>query len=138
MAVAVDSRSAPSPEARRRRWRPGGLGGWLVWGAVAFFFVNLAGLIATVALDAFGKTWFGGWIPDGFTVHWFSDAWADFTVNPGFMRAKVWTHWLRRLPRSSQPGVIRGFIWMGMRTCGDRAGSMPVKPGAETPTMVMG
>jgi len=80
MAVAVDSRSAPSPEARRRRWRPGGLGGWLVWGAVAFFFVNLAGLIATVALDAFGKTWFGGWIPDGFTVHWFSDAWADFNL----------------------------------------------------------
>jgi putative spermidine/putrescine transport system permease protein len=56
------------------------LGGWLVWGAVAFFFVNLAGLIATVALDAFGKTWFGGWIPDGFTVHWFSDAWADFNL----------------------------------------------------------
>jgi hypothetical protein len=33
---------------------------------------------------------------------------------------------------------MTGFIRMGTRICGDRAGSMPAKPAAETPTMVMG
>ena len=31
-----------------------------------------------------------------------------------------------------------GFIWMGTRICGERAGSNPVKPAAETPTIVIG
>ena len=54
------------------------------------------------------------------------------------MRANIWIHWLRRSPISSHPGVISGFIWMGMRICGERAGSSPVKPAAETPTIVIG
>jgi hypothetical protein len=35
-------------------------------------------------------------------------------------------------------GIITGFIRTGMRICGDRAGSMPAKPAAETPTIVIG
>ena len=35
-------------------------------------------------------------------------------------------------------GVITGFISTGTRICGDCAGSMPAKPAAETPTMVIG
>ena len=54
------------------------------------------------------------------------------------MRANIWIHWLRRSPISSHPGVIKGFIWMGMRICGERAGSRPWNPCADTPTMVMG
>jgi hypothetical protein len=35
-------------------------------------------------------------------------------------------------------GAITGFICTGTRICGDRAGSMPANPAAETPTIVIG
>ena len=63
---------------------------------------------------------------------------ADSMVKPGFILANMLIHWLRRLPRSSHPGVMRGFIWIGTRICGEVVGSMPAKPGAETPTIVIG
>lgn len=53
-------------------------GAWLVWGAVAFFFVNLAGVIGSVVVDSLGTRWFGSWLPQGFTTHWYSDAWREF------------------------------------------------------------
>jgi putative spermidine/putrescine transport system permease protein len=76
-ASAPASVAAPPP---RRRVRPTGLGGWLIWALVAFFFVNLIALIATVVLDSFATTWFGSWLPDGFTSHWYGDAWQDFNL----------------------------------------------------------
>jgi putative spermidine/putrescine transport system permease protein len=76
-ASAPSSVAAPPP---RRLVRPTGLGGWLIWALVAFFFVNLIALIATVVLDSFATTWFGSWLPDGFTSHWYGDAWQDFNL----------------------------------------------------------
>lgn len=76
-ASAPASVAAPPP---RRRVRPTGLGGWLVWALVAFFFINLFALIATVVLDSVATTWFGSWLPDGFTSHWYGDAWQDFNL----------------------------------------------------------
>ncbi len=76
-ASAPASVAAPPP---RRLVRPTGLGGWLIWALVAFFFVNLIALIATVVLDSFATTWFGSWLPDGFTSHWYGDAWQDFNL----------------------------------------------------------
>jgi len=76
-ASAPASVAAPPP---RRLVRPTGLGGWLIWALVAFFFVNLFALIATVVLDSFATTWFGSWLPDGFTSHWYGDAWQDFNL----------------------------------------------------------
>ena len=35
-------------------------------------------------------------------------------------------------------GTTTGFIWIGTRICGDRAGSRPENPAADTPTTVMG
>ncbi len=79
--MAVVANTAPAPEARtRRRWRPTSLGGFAVWLMVAFFFVNLLGVVATVVIDSFGTTWFGTWLPDGFTTDWYGTAWSDFGV----------------------------------------------------------
>ena len=54
---------------RRRRPRPPGWrmrpGAWLMWGMLAFFLLNLAGVIGTVLLDSFARTWFNGWLPRG-------------------------------------------------------------------------
>jgi putative spermidine/putrescine transport system permease protein len=79
--MAVAAQSAPTPAARPRRgWLPSSLGGLAVWIMVLFFFVNLLGVIATVVIDSLGTTWFGSWLPDGFTTHWYGDAWADFDL----------------------------------------------------------
>ncbi|MEU8310382.1 ABC transporter permease subunit [Actinomadura sp. NPDC048955] len=65
--------------------RPRGLptvrpGGWAVWLFVAFFLLNLAALILSVVVNSFGTKWFGGWLPEGFTGAWYSDAWAEFAL----------------------------------------------------------
>jgi len=62
--------------ARRNRW-------WLVllWVVVAFGFANLVALVGSVVVDSFGRRWFGGWLPDGFTAHWYSDAWSEFNLS---------------------------------------------------------
>jgi putative spermidine/putrescine transport system permease protein len=51
-----------------------------VWVAVGFFLLNLAGIILSVIVNAFGTTWFKGPLPAGFTVQWFGQAWKDFNL----------------------------------------------------------
>lgn len=80
MAATASAPASVATPPRRRRVRPTGLGGWLIWALVAFFFINLFALIATVAFDSFATTWFGSWLPDGFTSHWYGDAWQDFNL----------------------------------------------------------
>jgi putative spermidine/putrescine transport system permease protein len=53
-------------------------GAWLVWGVVAFFLVNLAGVVGSVLVSSFGTRWFGTWLPEGFTTNWYADAWRSF------------------------------------------------------------
>jgi len=48
---------------------------------VGFFFVNLFGLVASVVVDSFGDQWFGTWLPEGFTLHWYADAWSEFGLS---------------------------------------------------------
>ncbi|WP_326999898.1 ABC transporter permease subunit [Dactylosporangium sp. NBC_01737] len=55
---------------------------WLVWGVVAFFFVNLFGLVSSVVVSSFGKQWFDTWLPSGFTGQWYGEAWRDFGLLP--------------------------------------------------------
>jgi len=54
--------------------------GWLVWGCVGFFLLNLFALILSVVVNSFGTTWFAGWLPKGFTTAWYSDAWKEFAL----------------------------------------------------------
>ncbi|MES9542552.1 ABC transporter permease subunit [Actinomadura sp. NPDC000600] len=65
---------------RPRGLRRGRLSGWTVWLCVAFFLVNLAALILSVVVNSFGTRWFAGWLPQGFTGAWYSDAWAEFAL----------------------------------------------------------
>jgi putative spermidine/putrescine transport system permease protein len=51
---------------------------WLVWAVVAFFFVNLAGVVFSVLVSSFGTKWFGTWLPEGFTGSWYASAWKEF------------------------------------------------------------
>ena len=56
-------------------------GRWVVWAVVVFFFVNLAGLVLSVVVDSFGERWFGTWLPEDFTTHWYGDAWQEFGLS---------------------------------------------------------
>jgi putative spermidine/putrescine transport system permease protein len=56
---------------------------WVIWGAVIFFFINLAGVIGSVLVSSFGTRWFDSWLPTGgFTTKWYNQAWHDFTLGP--------------------------------------------------------
>lgn len=55
---------------------------WIVWGIVGFFFVNLAGLVLSVVVSSFGKSWFDTWLPQGATTQWYGEAWRDFGLLP--------------------------------------------------------
>ena len=68
---------ASAPDRRRPALRPGT---WITWGVLAFFLLNLAGVITTVLLDSFGTRWFDSWLPGGWTGHWYSDAWREFSL----------------------------------------------------------
>ena len=64
----------------RRRRIVASPGGWLTWALVAFFFVNLLALIATVVIDSVATRWFNTWLPQSLTLHWYSDAWQEFQL----------------------------------------------------------
>jgi putative spermidine/putrescine transport system permease protein len=55
-------------------------GAWLVWGVVAFFFVNLAGIIGSVLVSSFGRRWFDTWLPQSWTGQWYGAAWREFAL----------------------------------------------------------
>jgi len=54
---------------------------WLAWFLLAFFFVNLAGIVFSAVVDSFGDNWFGNWLPQVWTTHYWSDAWAAYDLN---------------------------------------------------------
>jgi putative spermidine/putrescine transport system permease protein len=71
---------ATETAAPRRKKIVASPGAWVVWGVVAFFFVNLAGLIGSVMVSSFGRRWFDTWLPDGWTTQWYGQAWHEFTL----------------------------------------------------------
>jgi len=73
--LTLDPTRTPTP-ARRRR----GLS-ILLWIVVGFGFLNLLALVLSVVVDSLGTAWFGGWLPKGFTTHWYSDAWHEFDLS---------------------------------------------------------
>jgi putative spermidine/putrescine transport system permease protein len=70
---------APPAPAQQKNlsMRPGA---WLVWGAVAFFMLILLGVVGAVVVDSFGKQWFSGWLPHGWTTHWYGTTWREFDL----------------------------------------------------------
>ncbi|SFC67159.1 putative spermidine/putrescine transport system permease protein [Nocardioides terrae] len=72
-----EARTSPdaTPRTRPRGWTV------LLWLVVAFLFVNLAALVLSVVVDSFGTRWFGTWLPESFTTHWYADAWHEFALS---------------------------------------------------------
>lgn len=78
--VPAGTTSAPGQAPRPRRKLAATPTGWVVWGVVIFFFLNLAGVIMSVVVSSFSTRWFGTWLPEGFTTHWYGDAWKEFAL----------------------------------------------------------
>ncbi|MBO0683487.1 MAG: ABC transporter permease subunit [Candidatus Dormibacteraeota bacterium] len=51
-----------------------------VYAVVAVFGLLVAGILASALLDSFASTWFGGWLPDGWTGRWYSYAGSEFDL----------------------------------------------------------
>jgi len=52
----------------------------LLWGLMGFFVLNIALMVAAVATSSFATRWLGTWLPAGFTLHWYADAWKEFQL----------------------------------------------------------
>jgi putative spermidine/putrescine transport system permease protein len=76
--MAATAPALPPAAARPRRRIVASPGAWLVWGAVAFFLINLAALIGEVVVNSLGTRWFDAWLPQGYTTSWYSQAWNEF------------------------------------------------------------
>ena len=55
-------------------------GTWFVWAGIAAFFIFLFGIIISVLVDSLGKPWFTTWLPENFTLGWYSQAWTRFDL----------------------------------------------------------
>jgi putative spermidine/putrescine transport system permease protein len=86
MSAPTVTASAPRL-ARRARVRRAGwtLTGALTWTGLSVFILGLAGAVAAVILASLGQHLIGGWLPKGYTGHWYSAAWDDFGLG-GLLR----------------------------------------------------
>jgi putative spermidine/putrescine transport system permease protein len=55
-------------------------GSLFVYGATLVIALVVGGVLFSVLLDAFATSWFGGWLPDGYTDRWFKAAITDFDL----------------------------------------------------------
>jgi putative spermidine/putrescine transport system permease protein len=53
---------------------------WLTWGALIFFMLNLVGIVGAVVTNSFAESWFGTWLPNGYTGKWYGEAWRDYRL----------------------------------------------------------
>ena len=67
------------PQTGRRR-AAGGVAAWPVYAFVLFFVALVGGIFFTVLFSSFASTWFGGWLPDGYTAKWYRFAVDEFAL----------------------------------------------------------
>lgn len=65
---------APSSPLAARLWNS------LLWGTMAFFVVNIALMVLAVATSSVATRWLGTWLPSGYTLNWYADAWKEFQL----------------------------------------------------------
>jgi putative spermidine/putrescine transport system permease protein len=53
---------------------------WWVYAIVGVFALLVAGIFLSAFLNSIGSTWFGGWLPDGYTAKWYQFALAEFNL----------------------------------------------------------
>jgi putative spermidine/putrescine transport system permease protein len=73
---------AAIPGVRGQRGEAAGERAWraLLWGVITLFLVNIGFMIAAVATNSFASRWLGTWLPQGWTVSWYADAWKEFQL----------------------------------------------------------
>ncbi|MDR0823438.1 MAG: ABC transporter permease [Endomicrobium sp.] len=59
---------------------PARLWNGFVRGIMVFFVLNVLLIIISVLVNSFGKNWFSGLLPSGFTFDWYTSAWAEFQL----------------------------------------------------------
>ncbi len=69
-----------APRVKTRASVPDILWKVIVWGGVVLFLLNVLLLIATVGVNSIATRWFGTPLPQGFTLHWYAQAWRDFQL----------------------------------------------------------
>lgn len=74
------SAAKASTLGRPHRWLEAAWAG-LVWFVTVFFLVNVAGVIAAVAVNSFATRWLGTWLPAGYTTRWYAAAWSEFQLD---------------------------------------------------------
>lgn len=52
-----------------------------VWAFVVFFVLNVLAMISTVVINSLGTRWLGTWLPAGWTLRWYMDAWHRFQLD---------------------------------------------------------
>ena len=52
----------------------------VVWALVIFFVINVLAMIATVVVNSLGTRWLGTWLPAGYTLRWYAEAWQEFQL----------------------------------------------------------
>lgn len=78
----IASAAAP-PGVRRPRVRIVASGWtWLLWGVLAFFLLNLLGIVTSVLVDSFGTHWYDTWMPAGVTADWWTQIPTYFALVP--------------------------------------------------------
>ncbi len=68
---------APSPGDGKSRLRPS-FTKLMTIGVLGFFLVMLAGVVGSVLLSSIATRWLNTWLPEGYTLSWFSSAWQEF------------------------------------------------------------
>jgi putative spermidine/putrescine transport system permease protein len=77
MTHSTGTGAAPTAPRRRLIGRPTS---WLIWGVIAFFFINLAGIVGSVVVKSFSTQWFDTWWPAGLTVQYWAESWHQFDL----------------------------------------------------------
>jgi|SRR5665811_124739 len=54
--------------------------GWLMYAFILFFATLIGGIFFSVLVSSFASSWFGGWLPDGYTTKWYSFAVEEFSL----------------------------------------------------------
>jgi putative spermidine/putrescine transport system permease protein len=80
MSIAPTSSAMTPSNLGRPHRRLEALWAALIWFITVFFLVNVAGVIAAVAVNSFATRWLGTWLPAGYTTRWYAAAWSEFQL----------------------------------------------------------
>jgi putative spermidine/putrescine transport system permease protein len=79
VSTALDTPTFAASRAIETRWVDRAWSG-LLWGLMTLFVLNIFLMIASVGTNSFARRWLGTWLPDGYTMGWYTAAWKEFQL----------------------------------------------------------